>query len=126
MKKLSLIFVIVLLLCLTACGQDTPTLPEGVSYAIRVVDGAGQPISDALVGICQSGEGGICYMPVKTDEEGMAYFAAEDVPVQEQMKVRVLAAQGYDLPLDDSGDIRYTHIPGGTTQMTLTLSKLAQ
>ncbi len=125
MKKISVIFVIVLLLSLAACGENGPTLPAGVSYAVQVVDGDGNPIADAMVSLCQNKEGGICYLPAKTGEDGMAYFYETAVPVQKDMKVRVLVAQGYDLPLDAAGDIQYTLIPNGTTQLTLTLNKTA-
>ena len=113
---------------MTACGQPDTTepitnLPEGVSYGIKVVNGDGEPIVGALVSICQDVDGGICYMPVKTDENGMAYFNANMVPVQDNLKFRVLSADGYELPLDDAGDIRYTIIPSGTVLMIQVLEK---
>ena len=127
MKKI-LIMVLCLLLCMTACAAPDPTengnLPEGVSYAIEVVDTAGNPIPGAMVVLCQDKEGGTCYMPGSTDENGIAYFHSNMIPVQNDMKVRVLMAEGYDLPLDDSGDIRYTQIPDGTVYMTLQLEKI--
>lgn len=127
MKKM-IVMALCLLLCMTACGQpeatETTNLPEGVSYGIKVVDAEGNPIAGAMVSICQDKEGGTCYMPVKTDENGMAYFYADMVPVQDNMKFRVLAAEGYELPLDDNGDIRYTLIPNGTVQMIISLNKI--
>lgn len=136
MKESIRIFAVALAVCLllslAACGapestEGTPAvtnLPEGVSYGIKVVDADGNPIVGAMVGICQDVEGGICYMPGITDEGGMAYFYENAIPVQENLKVRVLAAEGYDLPLDDTGDIRYTQIPNGTLYMILSLNKL--
>ena len=131
MKKI-LIFLMVLCMVATlaACGESKPTenvstLPEGVSYGIKVVDQDGNPIAGAMVVLCQNIEGGICYMPTSTGEDGMALFKESAIPVQNNMKVRVLAADGYDLPLDDAGDIRYTVIPDGTVQMVLVLNKIA-
>ena len=126
MKKiLFFLMAVCLLSALVACGQPEPTenvtnLPEGISYGIKVVDTAGEPVVGALVSICQDKEGGICYMPVKTDENGMAYFYADKVPVQENMKVQVKSGGGYDLPMAD-GQTGYIIIPNGTTEMTLTV-----
>ena len=131
MKKiLFFLMAVCLLSALVACGQPEPTenvtnLPEGISYGIKVVDQDGNPIAGAMVVLCQNVEGGICYMPTSTGADGMALFKESAIPVQNNMKVRVLAADGYDLPLDDSGDIRYTEIPDGTVQMVLVLNKLA-
>ena len=132
MEKFIRIFAMALMVCvllsLAACGEPEPTevnnLPEGVSYGIKVVDADGNPIAGALVVLCQGGEGGICYMPAMTGEDGMALFYENTIPVQNNMKVRVLAAEGYDLPLDDTGDIRYTQIPDGTVQMVLLLHNI--
>jgi hypothetical protein len=132
MKKLNCIFAFALAVCLllslTACGNDEPTkevnnLPEGVSYGIKVVNENGEAIVGALVSMCQDVEGGTCFMPVKTDESGMAHFNANMIPVQNHMKVRVLAAEGYELPLDESGDIRYTPIPDGEVYIVLVLKQ---
>lgn len=130
LRMFTLLFAVCLLLSMTACGQPDTTepitnLPEGVSYGIKVVNGDGEPIVGALVSICQDVDGGICYMPVKTDENGMAYFNANMVPVQDNLKFRVLSADGYELPLDDAGDIRYTIIPSGTVLMIQVLEKAA-
>ncbi len=126
LRFFALTVLLCMLLCLAACGEDTPTLPEGVSYAIQVVDGDRNPVAGAMVSLCQNVDGGICYLPAKTGEDGVAYFYENVVPAQDNMKVRVLMAEGYDLPLDDTGDIRYTLIPDGTAQMTLTLSRIAE
>ena len=116
-----------LLLSMAACDNDTPqetnNLPEGVSYGIKVVDGEGNPIAGALVSMCQDVEGGTCFMPATTGEDGMALFLENMVPVQNNMKVRVLAAEGYELPLDESGDIRYTPIPDGEVYIVLVLKQ---
>lgn len=134
MKKLTRFVAVIALICtllsMAACGQPESTepitnLPEGVSYGIKVVNEDGEPIVGALVSICQDVDGGICYMPVKTDENGMAYFNADMVPVQSNMKFRVLAAEGYELPLDDAGEIRYTAIPDGQVLTLMMLKKLA-
>ena len=129
MRKLS-VFVVLLLLVslLAACGEAIPTtapatLPA-IQYTVHVQDADGNPIADALVAICQAGEGGICYMPAKTGADGTITFPEDAVPVQNNMKVRVLSASGYDLPVDENGEIIYTIIPDGTTTITLTLNKL--
>ena len=127
MKKM-IVLLFCLLLCLTACAPAEPTetndLPEGVSYAIKVVAEDGTPIVGAMVSLCQDKEGGTCYMPALTGEDGVAYFYEKAVPVQGNMKFRVLAAEGYDLPLDESGDIRYTQIPNGEVYMIQRLEKI--
>ena len=117
-----------LLLSMAACGNDEPTkevnnLPEGVSYGIKVVNENGEAIVGALVSMCQDVEGGTCYMPSTTGSDGMALFYENMVPVQNHMKVRVLAAEGYELPLDESGDIRYTPIPDGEVYIVLVLKQ---
>ena len=128
MKKM-IVLLFCLLLCITACAPAEPTennnLPEGVSYAIKVVAEDGTPIVGAMVSLCQDKEGGICYMPALTSEDGIAYFYENAVPVQDNMKFRVLAAEGYELPLDENGDIRYTKIPDGAVHMIQLLKKLS-
>lgn len=125
MKRINRIFAALLicaLLTMASCGPVAE--PAATGYTIKVQDAQGNPIADALVGMCQDGEGGACYLPQKTDADGIVRFAPEAVPVQDNIKVRVLAAVGYDLPLDTNGDILYTPVPNGTTEMTLILEKL--
>ena len=124
-KCLVTVLLLCLILSMTACAPaDENALPEGVSYAIKVVDTAGNPVVGAMVSLCQDKEGGTCYMPAATNEGGIAYFYSNMVPAQNQMKVRVLSAQGYALPLDENGEIRYTSVPNGANQLTLTLEQL--
>ena len=132
MRKLNRIFVFVLAACLllslTACGNDEPTkevnnLPEGVSYGIKVVNENGEAIVGALVSMCQDVEGGTCYMPSTTGSDGMALFYENMVPVQNHLKVRVLSAEGYILPVDGDGEILYTPIPDGQVHIILVLQK---
>lgn len=120
MRYIAAALTICLALAMTACsGRE-----NGVSgYKVTVQDTNGNPVAGALVVLCQDKDGGICYLPVTTDEEGVARFLPEAVPVQKSMKVRVLSASGFELPLDENGDIRYTPIPDGTTEITLTLQK---
>lgn len=123
MKLTKCLFAAVLLcmmLAVAACGSDTPTVEENISYTITVVDNGGNPVSGVMVSICQNTEGGICYMPVKTDKNGIASFLKDVVPVQDNLKVRVHSGGGNDLPMAD-GEIGYTIIPNGTTEMTLTV-----
>lgn len=96
------------------------------AYRITVQDTEGKPVVGALVVLCQDKEGGTCYLPGTTDEQGVAQFSPDAVPVQNDMKVRVLAAKGFELPLDENGEIRYTPIPDGTTEITLTLQKVSE
>jgi hypothetical protein len=129
MRKLSMIFALLLLVSLlAACGEATPTTAPATTpatqYTVRVQDADGNPVADALVAICQAGEGGICYMPSKTGADGTVTFPENAVPVQNNMKVRVLSAPGYDLPVDENGEIIYTMIPDGTATITLILNKL--
>ena len=67
MKKI--LFILCLLLCLSACGtsdsKEVSDLPEGASYAIELVDEEGNPIVGALVSLCQNKEGGISYQGAK-------------------------------------------------------------
>lgn len=126
MKKF--LFILCLLLCLSACGtsdsKEVSDFPEGASYAVELVDSEGNPIAGAMVSLCQDKEGGICYLPSYTNEEGIAYFNEELVPQQDNMKFRVLVAEGYELPLDENGDIRYTKIPNGKVHVIHLLEKL--
>lgn len=140
MRYLSFVLMACVLLTMAACGEATssqyasagtialqqtqPALLEGVSYAIKVEDVDGNSLAGAMVALCQNVEGGTCYMPGLTGEDGMVYFYENVIPVQNEMKVRVLAAEGYDLPMDETGDICYTMIPNGTTQITLVLDKI--
>ena len=115
-----------LLLVLSACLKAVPPSPNpDVSYRIIVVDEGNNPVSDVLVTICQDKEGGICYMPVRTDENGMAVFYKEAIPVQDNLKVRVMSGGGVDLPMAD-GNSGYILIPNGTTEMTLTVLIMPQ
>ena len=130
MKALTRFVVLLLLLtlCLSACGEANPTTqpattPAANHYTVKVQDADGNPIAGAMVSMCQAGEGGICYMPGTTDENGIVSFPEEVIPVQNNMKVRVLNAVGYALPLDENGEISYTLIPDGTTEVTLVLKK---
>ena len=111
--KLTKCLLIALLLCLmlvmTACIQDPPKVNEAISYTVTVVDAGGEPVAGVLVTICQDVENGICYMPVKTDDNGVATFFKEAVPVQDHLKVRVMSGGGYDLPLAD-GTVGYVPI----------------
>ena len=120
MKKI-MVMALCLLLFMTACIQDPPKVDETVSYTVTVVDTAGEPVAGALVTICQDVENGVCYMPVKTDENGRAVFYKEAVPVQDHLKVRVMSGGGYDLPLAD-GTVGYVPIPDGSTAITLTIA----
>ena len=120
MKKI-MVMALCLLLFMTACIQDPPKVDETVSYTVTVVDTAGEPVAGALVTICQDVENGVCYMPVKTDENGRAVFHNEAVPMQDHLKVRVMSGGGYDLPLAD-GTVGYVPIPDGSTAITLTIA----
>ena len=120
MKKI-MVMALCLLLFMTACIQDPHKVDETVSYTVTVVDTAGEPVAGALVTICQDVENGVCYMPVKTDENGRAVFHKEAVPVQDHLKVRVMSGGGYDLPLAD-GTVGYVPIPDGSTAITLTIA----
>lgn len=121
MKKIFLL-VLMLAVLLPACGQDTATTAasQQTSYVIKVVSTDGEPIVGAMVSICQNEVDGVCYMPVKTDAQGLARFDADQVPRQDNMKVKVLYAEGYGLPQENDG---YIIIPTGTTEVTLTLEK---
>lgn len=125
MKKIVLL-VLLLALILPACTREpAPTTGSTaaqmqVSYTIKVVSTDGEPVTGAMVSICQNVDGGVCYMPVKTDAQGVARFDAAQVPRQDNLKVQVLAAEGYALPQENDG---YIIIPNGTTEVTLTLEK---
>lgn len=119
-RLLATMLLLLIVTALVACngGED--------AYRVTVQDAEGNPVVGALVVLCQDKEGGTCYLPGTTDEQGVVQFSPDAVPVQNNMKVRVLAANGFDLPLDENGDIRYTPIPDGTTEITLTLQKVSE
>lgn len=123
--KLSKYLFIALLLCVmllvAACGNDAPTVDDTISYTITVVDASGAPVPGVMVSICQDQEGGVCYMPVKTDEHGLATVSKTAVPVQDNLKVRVMSGGGSELPMAD-GTVGYTPIPNGSTAITLTIA----
>jgi hypothetical protein len=121
-RFLAVILILSLIMVMTACGGHEDAVS---GYKVTVRDPDGNPVVGALVVLCQDQDGGTCYLPVTTDEQGVARFSPEAVPVQKSMKVRVLSANGFELPLDENGDIRYTPIPEGNTEITLILNRIA-
>ncbi len=126
MRKLTALLI--LCLFLTACAEPVPTTvpttpTAATQYTIRVLDADGNPIAGALVGMCQGGEGGICYAPAMTGADGTITFPEDAVPVQDNIKGRGLVAAGFVLPRDENGEILYTPVPDGVTDFTLTLTK---
>lgn len=100
-KILALVMVLAMVLCMAACttGEPEPTTeapstnpttrptvgdtePTGepddgkVDYVIIVKDSEGNPVSGVTVNVCL--EGGMCFMPCITDENGSAITRLEE------------------------------------------------
>lgn len=103
-KMLILVLVIALTICcvfaLTACIDDNPdnggdvsdngnngdngdngnnngnndVVKPSVGYKFTVLDENGNGVKGAKVQLCVPGEGGMCFTPVETDENGVAFF----------------------------------------------------
>lgn len=137
---LSLTLALCLLLCLAACANETggestepsapetgtvtvptsePTEPEDdgkVVYTVKVVDEGGNPISGAMINMCQ---GDTCLAPSITDESGTAEFRAEEDDSY-YAHIMVMPA-GYDYATEE--DTFY--FPAGSRELTITLKAVA-
>lgn len=98
MRKVSRIFILMLVLTLvagcfvafTACVDDNPddepndgdVIDSTSNYVFLVKDENGEGIQGVRVQLCVPGEGGRCYIPVKTDENGYAVFDGDTVANQ--------------------------------------------
>lgn len=141
-RLIALLLALCLMLGLCACGsneeapaQDAPeatdapaVVPEvtdapeveeteasGVVYCVTVVDEGGNPISGAMVQVCQ---GEICLMPTATNEAGVAEFVVAE-EAEYEAKFLALPA-GYDYISDE----QVFHFDGGF-ELTITLKAVA-
>lgn len=63
-------------------GNDDVVEPS-VGYKFTVLDENGNGVKGAKVQLCVPGEGGMCFIPVETDENGVAFFEeTEDFTAQ--------------------------------------------
>ena len=137
---LSLTLALCLLLCLCACTNETggestepsasetgtvtvpgsdSTEPEDdgkVLYTVKVVDEGGNPISGAMVQMCQ---GEICLVPTNTDETGTAEFRAEEDDSY-YAHIMIMPA-GYAYAADEEN----FHFAEGSRELTITLKAVA-
>ncbi len=139
MKKLiSVLFVLSLVLCMTACAaapdhsSSTPTNTTGTvpsesqsepsesgknsGYTVTVVDNAGDPVVGAVVQMCKIGGDGSC-TPSATDAQGKAYF---DLP-QDNYKVSFVVLPPAYTYVDD---VRDFHFDGDSMELTITVNKV--
>ena len=61
----------------TTAKPTTPTLPNDgkVTYTVKVVDEAGNPIAGGMLQICTEGT---CLIPCRTNEDGIATWNAKE------------------------------------------------
>lgn len=140
-RLIALLLALCLVLGLCACGgnedapaqdapeaTDAPAVPEvtdapeveetaapGVTYCVTVVDEGGNPISGAMVQVCQ---GEICLMPTATNEAGVAEFVVAE-EAEYEAKFLTLPA-GYDYISDE----QVFHFDG-SFELTITLKAVA-
>lgn len=140
-RLIALLLALCLVLGLCACGgnedapaqeapaaTDTPAVPEvtevpeveetepsGVTYCVTVVDEGGNPISGAMVQVCQ---GEICLMPTATNEAGVAEFVVAE-EAEYEAKFLALPA-GYDYISDE----QVFHF-NNSFELTITLKAVA-
>lgn len=89
--------------------EATPTEDGKVTYTVKVVDGAGAPLSGVAVQICKDS----C-MPGMTNAEGVATFRVAE---EEGYKVSFLTVpEGYTAEAEEF------YFEAGATEMTLTLT----
>lgn len=81
-----------------------------VTYTVTVTDEDGNPISGAMVQVCDAGN---CYAPAKTDENGVVTFSLTE---SDEYKTKLLAnPEGYEAVETD-----YVYFEG-ETEVTLTV-----
>ncbi len=87
---------------------------EKVQLTIHVVDQDGNPVAEAQVQVCRSGDSGICAFPIATDASGIAVFEMD-------------AAYTYDAKLTAAPD-GYTgdtdaYVAFANNEATITITK---
>lgn len=141
MKNIKHLLAILLALCLVfalcACSGDsgetneTSTAPSdgsteetqesteetvsGTVYTVKVADEAGNPISGAMVQMCQ---GGNC-MPMATNAEGVAVYTMQEEADYEVKFVTL--PTGYDYTTQET----VFHFADGSFELTITLKAVA-
>ncbi len=97
-------------------SSSTPTA-KPITYRIRVVDEAGNPVKDAWVQLCMGEE--TCFNPVKTDEDGWAGYtnAVKDGYCTKITK----APEGFEIPEGKKVDDSYHYFQSGQTEITIVL-----
>lgn len=55
-------------------GGNNNVVEPSVGYKFTVLDENGNGVKGAKVQLCVPGEGGMCFTPVETDENGVAFF----------------------------------------------------
>ncbi len=82
MRKYSKWITVLLTVVLAVCGMAFVACGGGenngddtvVGYRFTVVDEKNAAVAGVQVQLCVPGEGGMCYQPVRTDENGVAVF----------------------------------------------------
>lgn len=141
MKRLiALMMVLTLALCFVACtepqqnpsttGSQEPTTSSTTSeptssstqkeedpepsHIVKVVDQDGNPVAGVAVQLCSDGS---CYLPVVTNEEGIAEFFKPGIT---GAMTKVMIADGYTFSDE------YTNFAEGENTVTLTITKNAE
>ncbi len=79
-KLITVLLTVVLAVCcmaFVACGGSEDNTVVG--YRFTVVDEKDAAVAGVQVQLCVPGEGGMCYQPVRTDENGVAVFEESSI-----------------------------------------------
>lgn len=139
-RILAAVMLLCMALTLCACGEDQPTTtttkaPEAtttvpapsttvtvppttvndgkVEYIVTVLYPDGTPVVGKSVIVCEKGEGGMCSMPSKTDENGVAVIRMEEKDIYGAKLVGTV--EGYQKMED------YVYFEAGSREVTITL-----
>lgn len=98
--------------------ESQPVEDDKVTYTVRVVDEAGNPIANAMAQMCNAEN---CFLPVATDANGVAEFKMDE----DSYKATLAGLpEGYEFAGTPDAE-GYYHFEGGSTELTITLKKTA-
>lgn len=102
--------------------QPSSTQKEEPGYVVTVVDQDGNPVAGAMVLLCDDNK---CYVPVTTNENGVAEFTQKNVTGAKSKVASVPAGYTIDAPAEADAE-GYVHYTEGSNTMTLTVTKTAE